>query len=357
MLASLWTVAVSGLLLGIAGVRQAAFLAGVVTAPSAVEITTRRLQTLAAVWLAAELGYYAYSRWRQVSSLVSVSCQRAMLSHPRYTVLSSGLPDDACMDRARAQVIMDRLYNMDSTYTIQDFFSGWFMGADPDTIGHDNLLDFTAYGFFGEDAPMLPSTAPLFFMHGVGLGLTPYVHFIYKLMTSCRGRDMVLVECRHVSLSMCLRAVSPDVVCKAIVEILHRNNWTKAAFVGHSYGSFVLSRMAQLHKNRVESMVLIDPVCMFTVWPSLLQNFIYKLPVIRDRGVLGLIDGARYLFSRDLVIAHSFCRKFVWHKVMLWPEEMPDVCLLVLSAADDLVPSPLVQKHLLNVGSTCQVGP
>lgn len=73
------------------------------------------------------------------------------LSHPvcRYTVLSGGLPDDACMDRERAQVIMDRLYNMDTTYTIQDFFSGWFMGADPADISHDNLLDFTAYGFFG----------------------------------------------------------------------------------------------------------------------------------------------------------------------------------------------------------------
>ena len=54
---------------------------------------------------------------------------------------------------------------------------------------------------------------------------------------------------------------------------------------------------------------------MFTVWPQLLQNFIYKLPVIKGRGVLGFIDGARYLFSRDLVISEAFCRKFVWHKV------------------------------------------
>ena len=64
-------------------------------------------------------------------------------------MVSNGLPDDACMDRARAQVIMDRLYNMETTYTIQDFFSGWFRGADPDDIGHENLKDFTAYGFFG----------------------------------------------------------------------------------------------------------------------------------------------------------------------------------------------------------------
>ena len=41
-------------------------------------------------------------------------------------------------------------------------------------------------------------------------------------------------------------------------------------------------------------------------------------------------------------------------QVMLWPEEMADVTLLVLSAADDLVPSELVQKHLKNVNSPCQ---
>ena len=40
---------------------------------------------------------------------------------------------------------------------------------------------------------------------------------------------------------------------------------------------------------------------------------------------------------------------------MLWPEEMADATLLVLSAADDLVPSALVQAHLKNTNSTCQV--
>ena len=60
--------------------------------------------------------------------------------------------------------------------------------------------------------------------------------------------------------------------------------------------------------------VLLDPVCMFTIYPQLLQNFIYKLPSLGG-GILGLIDSARYLFARDLVIAEAFCRKFVWHKV------------------------------------------
>lgn len=59
---------------------------------------------------------------------------------------------------------------------------------------------------------------------------------------------------------------------------------------------------------------LIDPVCQFCVWPQLLQNFVYKMPMMNN-GILGLIDGARWLFARDLVISEAFCRKFVWHKV------------------------------------------
>ena len=84
---------------------------------------------------------------------------------------------------------------------------------------------------------------------------TPYIHFIWQLMTTFRMRDMVMLECRHVSLSLCSRAVAPDVVCEAIAEVMRRNHWSRAAFIGHSYGTFVLSRMAQLHHDMVESMV------------------------------------------------------------------------------------------------------
>ena len=75
-------------------------------------------------------------------------------------------------------------------------------------------------------------------------------------MTTFQNRDIVLLECRHVSLSLCSGAVSPDVVCEAIVEVMQRNKWSRAAFVGHSYGTFVLSRMTQLHRPLVESMVI-----------------------------------------------------------------------------------------------------
>lgn len=107
----------------------------------------------------------------------------------------------------------------------------------------------------GDDVRLYQSTAPLVFMHGVGLGVTPYLHFIWHLKRAFPMRPIVMLECRHISLSLCTRAVTPDTVMEAVVEMLRRNRWHKAAFVAHSYGTFILSCIAQQHRDLVESMV------------------------------------------------------------------------------------------------------
>lgn len=84
---------------------------------------------------------------------------------------------------------------------------------------------------------------------------TPYLHFIWHLKRAFPMRPIVMLECRHISLSLCTRAVTPDTVMEAVVEMLRRNRWHKAAFVAHSYGTFILSCIAQQHRDLVESMV------------------------------------------------------------------------------------------------------
>ena len=50
--------------------------------------------------------------------------------------------------------------------------------------------------------------------------------------------------------------------------------------------------------------VLIDPVCLLTIYPQLLRNFLYKVPTLLSfSSLLGIVDWMRYLFSRDLLIA------------------------------------------------------
>ena len=46
------------------------------------------------------------------------------------------------------------------------------------------------------------------------------------------------------------------------------------------------------------------------------------------------------------VFVQTFCRKFCWHSLMLWPEDMPQATTVSLSAYDDLVPADLVKAQL-----------
>ena len=47
-----------------------------------------------------------------------------------------------------------------------------------------------------------------------------------------------------------------------------------------------------------------DPVCMLTIYPQLLRNFVYKMPnFMRMNSLLGFVDSLRFAFSRDLMVA------------------------------------------------------
>ena len=50
--------------------------------------------------------------------------------------------------------------------------------------------------------------------------------------------------------------------------------------------------------------MLIDPVCMLTIYPQLLRNFVYKGPNLATiSSLLGIVDSLRFVFSRDLMVA------------------------------------------------------
>ena len=66
---------------------------------------------------------------------------------------------------------------------------------------------------------------------------------------------IILLESRHVSVCLHWKAHSTDAMALAAKEILHKHGWQQAAFIGHSYGTFVMSRIEQLHKSIVQSMV------------------------------------------------------------------------------------------------------
>lgn len=57
-----------------------------------------------------------------------------------------------------------------------------------------------------------------------------------------------------------------------------------------------------------------DPVCMFTILPDLVRNFVYAPPNVSKllhSPFSFIVEFGRWVLSRDLVVAESFCRQFM----------------------------------------------
>ena len=74
-----------------------------------------------------------------------------------------------------------------------------------------------------------------------------------------------------------------DELTDGAVAALDTAGVPRACVVAHSYGTLIASRLAQRHRDRVASLVLIDPVCFGMFMPHLLRNFVYRTPQISLR--------------------------------------------------------------------------
>lgn len=98
------------------------------------------------------------------------------------------------------------------------------------------------------------------FLHGIGLGLAPYLPFLRRLAASTDA-TIVAVQMRHVS----MRATShiPTVTgmadeAEAALQVLGVEG---ASVIAHSYGTLVASVLAKRRSPVVGRLTLADPVC------------------------------------------------------------------------------------------------
>ncbi|KAF5829221.1 hypothetical protein DUNSADRAFT_16396 [Dunaliella salina] len=180
---------------------------------------------------------------------------------------------------------------------------------------------------------------PLLMLHGVGLGLLPYMLVISQL-TAC-GLPVLCPEAKHASMRLCSYIPTACEVAENVVSILDQLGLGQASIIAHSYGTFVASRLVQAHRQRaVHSLSLIDPVCFGMFLPGLLHNFIYRTPldVFKQHGLVAAAKASFvWLVSRDVHCAATFCRRFFWTDVNLWAEDLPEKCLIVLAGQDELL--------------------
>jgi pimeloyl-ACP methyl ester carboxylesterase len=173
------------------------------------------------------------------------------------------------------------------------------------------------------------SQVPILFCHGVGLGLAPYVPLIQRLAAT--GRPVIALEFKHLAMRWTRRVPTVEEVADSLVALLGALGVERCDAVGHSFGTFYLSRLLRTRPDLVRTASLLDPVCCCMWTGDLISNFVYRPHASRT----GLTT---WLIARDLHTAASVSRNFFWTDYNMWPDALPYRTLLAVGERDDLVP-------------------
>jgi pimeloyl-ACP methyl ester carboxylesterase len=188
--------------------------------------------------------------------------------------------------------------------------------------------------------------APIVFVHGIGVGLLPYLVPISQLEES--ERACYLIEVPAVSLDVTARLPAAKSVATDIEEMLAAHgDYDKdtqgggAVFVGHSFGSVYLSYVVKYAPRAIVGACFVEPVCFLISLRKTLEQFLYAP-----------CDPVMDLIRSDAGVARALRREFWWSEAALWREQLGvaacrDHVAVFLADNDEIVPSEEVRNLLL----------
>ena len=200
----------------------------------------------------------------------------------------------------------------------------------------------------------LPHTSktrrPILFIHGIGIGLYPYVNFLKAINKAQRMSDptggqigILAIELMPISFRITGEMPSQDQLCSEILSILNKHGWDSFALMSHSYGSVITTHML---KNatlapRISSVVLADPVTILLHHPDVAYNFTRRPPKQANEHQL------YYIACTDMCVAHTLGRHFFWAENILFKEDLKDLnATVILSGRDLIVDTAAVGRYL-----------
>ncbi|CAI7778379.1 unnamed protein product [Closterium sp. NIES-53] len=186
-------------------------------------------------------------------------------------------------------------------------------------------------------------------VHGLGLGLTPYLSFVHMLSRSYSEKKLIVVELAHLAVRLSTSSPTIDDVADGLTDAMTVHGMQSAIFVGHSYGALVLARQVRKRPETVSAMGFVDPACFLLCLPKVLFNFIYKVPGSSSIGDT-IAEAVRwFLCGRELQVARALCRGFNWHSYQVWADDIPvHRSVVMLAGQDQIVPSEHIRNYLAN---------
>lgn len=165
---------------------------------------------------------------------------------------------------------------------------------------------------------------PLVFLHGIGIGLWPYVWHLSNLNEAVAQDDqigIIALEYLPVSARLANAPLSQAQFLSQIALLLDVHGWDKFAVSGHSYGTALATHMLKSPRlgPRIQSLVLVDPVCILLHLPDVAYNFTRRKPRRANEYLLW------YFASMDPGVAHCLARHFFWKDSIAWKEDLVQI--------------------------------
>jgi pimeloyl-ACP methyl ester carboxylesterase len=182
---------------------------------------------------------------------------------------------------------------------------------------------------------------PILFIHGIGIGLLPYVDFLADLNSAAGIEDgavddqvgIIAIEILPISFRITHPAMSKSDMCAEIAKILAHHGWDKVVLVSHSFGTVVATHLLKTPSTAhlVGPVVLIDPVSILLHLPDVAYNFTRRKPQRANEHQL------YYFASMDMGVSHTLARHFFWSENILWKEDLEGRNVTVCLSGKDLI--------------------
>lgn len=196
---------------------------------------------------------------------------------------------------------------------------------------------------------------PILFIHGIGIGLLPYIPFLRALAAQDPDVGILAIEI----LPICMRITAPplgrDAMCAAITRILNAHGLHRVVLAGHSYGTTVSAHLLRRQWGSVDPLLnpfttaqqpahestdrhhvinhdnsnagtgdliaatlLIDPIPFLLHHPAVAYNFVYRQPHHAPEWLLW------YFSSREPDTARALSRHLFWFECILFRDDILD---------------------------------
>lgn len=198
------------------------------------------------------------------------------------------------------------------------------------------------------------------FIHGLGIGITPYLDYIYSMMDDCNIIIPILPNISNMEIKSIFSDINEEyffpsykTLRKDFNSMLKYHNINKINIIAHSFGTIILGILMKDKEllSKIDKKVFIDPVC-FIERSYKIFRYIDKQNNSQDNMINKVFN---VLVYNDLFVRYITQRYLYGPEFWILDYNMLNNSIIVLSTEDELVPTSSIYKRCRKNNIPCLI--